>query len=333
MESIKITLKKRLLLLMLCCMFALGLLWTAYRPVLTSAAGTFKEEVVFRDPADSTQNMYLALVPPPPVKGLLVLLPGFGTLPWQVLLETQLPEAAAKKGYVVIIPMLVTYMLPDTANFYQARLKELIPEVLGKYAIPGGHFILGGHSLGGHEALFYTEKAFADEEHNTAIRPQFVFGVDPPLDLKRLYRNYERIIALNPALAKGSEAAFITERFRALYGGTPDTQPARYTSASSFSADASHGGNARYLCSLTLPVRLYSDPDSTWYQQQRNTPMEWTNTADLKACISLLQQSGNTKAAYVNCLGKGFLADGRRHPHALSILDVADFFRWIALHQ
>lgn len=322
-------LKKRLPFPMLCCMLALGLLWAACRPVLTSAADTFKEEVVFRDPADSTQNLYLALVPPPPVTGLLVLLPGFGTFPWQVLTETQLPEAAAKKGYVVIIPMLVSYMLPDTANFYQARLKELIPEVSGKYAVPGGHFILGGHSLGGHEALFYTEKAFADN-HNTAVRPQFIFGVDPPLDLKRLYRDAERLIALNPALTKGSEAAFIIERFRALYGGSPDAQPARYTAASSFAADAPQGGNARYLCNLTLPIRLYSDPDSTWYQQQRNTPMEWTNTADLKACIGLLQKSGNAKAAYVNCLGKGFLADGRRHPHALSIINVEDFFNWIA---
>ena len=96
--------------------------------------------------------------------------------------------------------------------------------------------------------------------------------------------------------------------------------------ASSFYRDAKDGGNVKYLTSI--PVRLYSDPDINWFITQRNGPVEWTNLADISACIVQLRLLGNLKAEYISCLGKGFLPNGERHPHAFSMLDADEFIAW-----
>jgi hypothetical protein len=60
---------------------------------------------------------------------------------------------------------------------------------------------------------------------------------------------------------------------------------------SAFYRDAPDGGNAKLLKSI--PVRLYCDPDINWYIENRRTPIEHTNLADLTACIVQLKLLGN----------------------------------------
>jgi pimeloyl-ACP methyl ester carboxylesterase len=283
-----------------------------------------KREVVYRTKGDTTQNYYLALTPGISSKGLLVILPGFGTSPNEVLLETKLPQTAVENGYTVIIPLLVNYDQEDTLNIYEKRLETLIPEVLEKYKVPQNKFIIGGHSLGGQQALYYGEQAF--KKNDTGIvKPNLVFGVDPPLDMKRLYDNYVRSMKIDPSKAQGSEAEFIINRFNHIYGGSPHQKPKAYANASAYYRDAVDGGNAKYLRSV--PVRLYSDPDVSWFITERNTPIEWTNLADITSCIVQLKVLGNKNAEYISCLGKGF-QNGKRHPHGFSMLDADEFILW-----
>ena len=63
----------------------------------------FGQEVerVFRT-RDSTQNFYLALTPKAAIKGLLVMVPGFGGQPGDVLQKTDLPAKARAIGYLVV---------------------------------------------------------------------------------------------------------------------------------------------------------------------------------------------------------------------------------------
>jgi hypothetical protein len=53
------------------------------------------------------------------------------------------------------------------------------------------------------------------------------------------------------------------------------------------------------------------------------------NLFDLTGMIVQLKLQGNTKAELVTALGKGYFADGRRHPHAFSILDADEFMLWV----
>lgn len=283
-------------------------------------------ETIYRSKTDSLQNYYLALLPADPPKGLLLILPGFGTTPSEVLQETVLPRIASDSGYVVIIPLLVDYNVIDTARLFQSRLETFIPEVIRKYHIPRNRFILGGHSLGGYQALYYAEQAFRRDLHRI-IRPDLLFAVDPPLDMKRLWNTFAYNRRINFSEVSVQEATFMMNQMEKLYGGTPLQQPATYQQYSSFYRDAPDGGNIKYL--KHLPVRLYCDPDINWFIENRRGTYEHMNSSDLSAAISQLRLLGNKSAALIVCAGKGYLPDGRRHPHAFSMLDANEFMLWI----
>jgi pimeloyl-ACP methyl ester carboxylesterase len=268
---------------------------------------------------------YLALLPDSASKGLVLVLPGFATPPDTVLTETAMPVAACRAGYTVVIAALFNSFADDRDNLFQKRLAKLVPSLMSRYKIPPGKFVIGGHSIGGLQAMYYAEMAC--RPGGSMVQPALVFGVDPPLDLKRLYNGYMRSIRLNPAKAKGGEAEFITKRFNRLYGGPPEKKPAAYKAASAFYRDAKDGGNLKYL--KNIPVRMYCDPDINWHIQQRNSPLEFTNLADEAACIVQLNLLGNKNAELVTNPGKGYFTDGTRNPHAFSILDADEFVRWL----
>ena len=273
---------------------------------------------------DSTQNFYLALVPEIQAKGLLIILPGFGSMPAQVLEETDLPFKARKDGYLVVIP----YLAVETDyldSLSQGRLTTLIPEISETYKIPKNRFIIGGHSIGWNGALLYAENAYR-LNNEKIVKPNLVFGVDPPLDMKQLWDNFVYYKKINFSQPAVNEANYFLERFKKQLGGSPLEKPNAYEKISSFYRDADEGGNAKYLRSI--PVRLYCDPDINWYIENRRTPIERTNTADLTACIVQLKLLGNNDAELITNVGKGYFPDGRRHPHAFSQLDAGEFLTW-----
>lgn len=279
---------------------------------------------MFRTP-DSTQNFYLVLEPEKSIKGLLVILPGFGGGPAGVLQETDLPAKARTSGYLVVIPylaVLTTYW--DSIS--QDRLKTLIPEVIRKYKVPDNRFIIGGHSIGGNGALLYAENASKTSD-DRIIKPNLVFAVDPPLDMKRLWQSFSYFKKVNFSKGAVNEADYFMKRFESELGGTPLEKPDAYARISSYYRDAPDGGNAKYLRSI--PVRFYCDPDVSWYLENRRAPIEHTNLADLTACIVQLRLLGNDRAELITNLGKGYFADGRRHPHAFSQLDADEFLEWM----
>jgi pimeloyl-ACP methyl ester carboxylesterase len=286
----------------------------------------FGQEVerVFRT-QDSTQNFYLALVPESTIKGLLVILPGFGGPPRDVLQETDLPVKARADGYLVIIPYLAL-VTNSSDSISQSRLTSLVPEVIKKYKVPTNKFIIGGHSLGGNGALLYTANAFKTDNVRI-IKPRLVFGVDPPLDMKHLWESFKYFKKINFSETASNEADYFIKRFESELGGTPLERPNAYEKISSFYRDEQDGGNAKFLKSI--PVRLYCDPDVNWYIENRRTPIERTNLADMTACIVQLRLLGNDAAELITNIGKGYFPDGRRHPHAFSQLDSDEFLIWV----
>jgi hypothetical protein len=269
------------------------------------------------------ETFYLTLIPEQPSKGLLVILGGF-TFPTEIEKETNLPSKACAAGYTVVMPFLFRPNVPDTNHVFQTRLELLIPEVIKKYDIPKDKFIIGGHSWAGHQAMLYTEMAY-NPNYKAITKPNAVFGVDPPMDLKRLYNGYVRRMSIDTSENKNAEAIMITTLFEAQFGGKPHEKPKQYELASSYYRDAKDGGNAKYLKSI--PVRLYADPDINWHIQERNNPVEWTNLSDITSCIVQLKLLGNKNAEFVNCLGKGF-QEGKRHPHGFTMLDSDEFIIW-----
>ncbi len=282
-----------------------------------------KIDTVYTEKNGALETLYFTLIPEQPSKGLLVVLGGF-SYPQQTLTETNLPTKACAAGYTVLLPFLYRADTVDRNNIFETRLELLIPEIIKKYNIPKNKFIIGGQSWAGHQAMLYAEKAY-NPSYKSIVKPNAVFGVDPPLDLKRLYNGYVRAMTIDTTKRRNSEASMITNLFKNQFGGTPQQKPRAYEIASSFYRDAKDGGNIKFLKSI--PVRLYADPDISWHITERNLPVEWTNLADVTASIVQLKLLGNKNAMFINCLGKGF-QEGKRHPHGFTMLDADEFIIW-----
>ncbi|MDF2190970.1 hypothetical protein [Paraflavitalea sp. CAU 1676] len=272
---------------------------------------------------DKLESFYFTLQPLQPSKGLLVIIPGFMTPPQEMMKETRLHDAAVAKGYTVLIPFLILPNATETMGLVQRRLEIIVTKAMKKYRIPDGKLVIGGHSIGGLYAMCYAETT-QKPGRDSLVKPAAVFGVDPPLDLKRLYNGYDR--AMKEGVGLNSEATMITERFRKIFGGTPQQEAANYEKESAYTADAAQGGNTHYL--KNMPVRLYCDPDINWFIRERQTSVAWLNLADLTGCIVALNKMGNKKAELVTALGKGYLSNGTRHPHAFSLLDADECVTW-----
>ncbi len=275
---------------------------------------------------DNEGHYYLTLSPEVKTKGLLLIPCGFNT-PEQILEETDLPFKACQEGYTVVIPFLHSATIPDSAFIFQNRLSALIPQLVTKYKIPPGRFIIGGQSWAGHQSIYYAERSF---QVTQLIRPDLVFAVDPPLDMQRLYNEYKRVVGTDTIYKAAPEAGMVLNLLQATFSGTPEEESTAYAYGSSYTRTLKKGGNAQYL--LTVPVRLYSDPDIIWYLHETNTPIEWTNTADATTFVNELRILGNNRAEYVSCLGRGRRPDGRRHPHSFSMLDAGEFLNWASGH-
>jgi hypothetical protein len=212
---------------------------------------------------------------------------------------------------------------------------EAFTEISTKYNAPKDKIIMCGLSLGGMNALRYTELA-QDENFKTSVKPIAVIGVDPPVDEMGLfYRAQDEVNLYQPDSSKLSngqqnaltEGKMLVSDFKEMYGGTPEQLPNNYIKHSPYTRTEKDGGNAKYL--LKIPTKIYCDPDINWHLKNRQRDYYHINASDQTALINFLKLSGNKNAEFKSCIGKGYRLDGTRHPHSWSIIDTNDCIKWI----
>lgn len=301
-----------------------ALFYTAVFLFFASKGLAQKKVYTYRTANDTTQNFYYSLIPENKIEGLLLIMPGFGTLPEEMMKETKLPEKAVAKNYLVVIPVLDKWDTFYMDDLCMNRLDTLLKEIYAKHIIPENKFIIGGHSMGGTGAVLYAERCF---QFDKKLKPTMVFGVDPPLDMKRMWKNFIRNQKINFSEVSAGEGKFMQDYFTRKFGGSPQKFPNVYRKWSPYYHEDEKGGNAKYL--TKIPVRFYCDPDINWGIEHRRANSETMNVFDLTGMIVQLKLQGNSKAELVTALGKGYFADGRRHPHAFSILDADEFLQWV----
>ncbi|PSK93364.1 hypothetical protein [Taibaiella chishuiensis] len=280
---------------------------------------------------------YYALPPRDRIRATLVLLPSTRENTENVISANKtLIQEAFGKGILMVVVSANSNKGLEHDTFAFNFLNRVFADVMAIYKAPPGTFILSGLSLGGENALQYTEMS-RNPACSTLIRPMAVIGVDPPVDMEDLYlRAREEIAAYakdSNNLTAGKQLAwnedhFLVDYFHQLYGGPPEQFRDRYIAGSQFSRGQADGGNARYL--LDVPVRLYCDPDILWQLKNRNRDYYHMNAASLSAMINFLTINGNKQAELIPALGKGYRVDGTRHPHSWSIVDAGDCLNWIA---
>lgn len=161
----------------------------------------------------------------------------------------------------------------------------------------------------------------------TSVHPIAVYGIDPPLDLTRLYKSFERTKELNFSEPAVAEANHFLQQYQRQFGGSPDNVPGAYINNSMYSRTEKDGGNAKFLADM--PVRIYSDPDIDWHLNERKRDLYDVNVLDQTAFINQLRILGNENAEFINALGKGYRLNGNRHPHSWSIVEPNELIDWI----
>jgi hypothetical protein len=289
---------------------------------------------IYTDDGDD-KLFYYALIPKS-IKAVLVLFPSTTESAETVIsCNKDLMQQAYNNNILSVVVSANYNKALERDKMAMLFFETIFEELVTKFNAPKDKFILCGLSLGGENALQYTEMS-RDKKYSTYIRPLAVIGVDPPVDNVTLYHHAKEEIELyskdSASITASKQMAlnednFLIKYYHDLYGGPPEEFPEKYIAGSIFSLNQPDGGNAKYL--LDVPLRIYSDPDVVWQLKNKSRDFYHMNAANQTAMIKFLMLHGNKKAEFIDALGKGFRVDGTRHPHSWSIVDPKDCIKWI----
>lgn len=254
----------------------------------------------YKDKVDNMSYTYYVLQPQSKVVGVLLLLPGSGENPKSIFEKTTLPHIMANNRYLIIAPELHNSLFADQSTINE--LNKICQTQCNKYNT--SRLMIGGFSSGGAVAVGYAEYLLTSDTTNIL---KGVFTIDPPLDLTRLYASALRKINYKCKGLIMKEGYAIKGLLETTLGGSPESKPEQYLIHSSFSANNSEGGNAKYLKSI--PIRLYTEPDLAFVRERYCTDLEIDdiNAYDLENLYKFLLKIGNKNVEYITTKGKGFI--------------------------
>jgi hypothetical protein len=265
----------------------------------SSAVAAPDGEVVCRQQFKTQNNCYRVYKPAEPARGLVVLLPYYGS-DANEFSSAALPALLAKKNVATMVVSASGYLMNDDL----VSLKGLIGEVVRELNIPDGSLVVGGRS-----------------------RPVAIFSVDAPLDFEGFWNRQKLNLRRGNPKSYLEESQGILDALRSAMGGSPNQVRQAYRSRSPFLVSEKDGGNARLLKSV--PIRLYTEPDVVWMIENTGHDYYTMNAVDQAALVLQLRALGNTKADLITSTGKGFRPPGTRNPHSWTIVDEPELAEWI----
>ena len=278
-------------------------------------------EIVCRQQFKTPNNCYRLYKPANPARGLVVLLPYYGS-DANEFSSAALPALLAKKNVATMTVSASGYLVDDDL----ATLGGLIGEVVQELNIPSGTLVIGGISAGGTGAVRYSEYCISGH-CDVRSRPVAVFSVDAPLDFESWWKREKLNLRRDNKKSSVEESEAIVGALRSAMGGSPNQARQVYLSRSPFLASEKDGGNARLL--KNVPLRLYTEPDVVWMIENVGRDYYTMNAVDQAALVLQLRALGNTKADLIITSGKGFRPPGTRNPHSWTIVDEPDLANWI----
>lgn len=264
---------------------------------------------------------YLALKPTKAViKGVMVLVPGYGEHPFSVNAQTSILQEAIKKNLAVMIVCLS----PSNDKF---TIKQEATDRMGKmitqfYAVNNLNTTvplwLGGFSIGGTTAIAYYTRQQKDQQKalgNVVLVPKKVFAIDPPLDMDRLYRSLSRI---------GDQV--LTKEMESLKEGNEKLNESLVRNSV-----YSPGMDAQQLPDYkNTPLRLYAEPDILWWIKNRSLDYYDINVVDEAGYVNaLLKKDKGNQVELILTKDRGIRYGGQRHPHSWSLAEPVELISWL----
>lgn len=301
-------------LLIISLLFALG-------ACSTNKDSAQKEEKTNPEPITVVSENY-ELIVPEKQDGFLILFPCFPCNAENTRAEFNIIEIASANNITVLLMNFNQHLwLSDTEK---KDLEVILMNTVKQYDINIDNTFIGGFSSGGNVALLLTDYLKSTE---SSIQPKGLFITDSPVDLLGLYENAQRNIKKNFSVPAVQEANWIVEMFNPEFG-TGDTALVNYENKSPYFSKTNSTKNISHL--NDLKIRLYSEPDTMWWKQNRQVEYVDMNAYYLEQFANDLGKLyGVEHVTYIKTDNRGYRANGDRHPHSWAIIDEKDLVNWI----
>jgi hypothetical protein len=265
---------------------------------------------------------YELILPKGKLNGILILFPGFGENPAGIQSEFKILNSAINQG--VGIALMKNNQQLWLTEEEKTQLFILLRQMVKENAIDHNNIYIGGFSSGGNVTLLLSNYLMKQEK---VIQPKGVFIIDSPVDLLRLYENAQRNISRNFSQVAVGESKMLVDLLETTFG-KPDQNLDKYEAYGVYTSKTNNTNNVSYL--KNVKIRLYTEPDSVWWKQNRGNNYEETNACVIESLSKELRKKfGNKKIEYIPTQKRGYRSNGTRHPHSWSIVDIDELLQWM----
>lgn len=256
------------------------------------------------------------------VKDVLILFGGYPEKADDIKREFQILDIARENGIAVILSNFnQTLWLKDSEKH---QLAEQLQQIVIEHQLPTDNIYIGGFSSGGVVSLLISDFIVGMKQYY--IDPKGVFIVDSPIDLVALYRSSEKNIERNFSEPSIQESTWLLETLGNTFGN-PNENIEAYEKNAVFTYNTDNISNLKRL--KQTKIRLYTEPDTLWWQENRMADYDQMNAFYIKALSKSLTEKGFKHVEYIPTIDKGYRANGDRHPHSWSIVDKKDLIKWM----
>ncbi|KGL63450.1 alpha/beta hydrolase [Polaribacter sp. Hel1_85] len=255
-------------------------------------------------------------------KVLLIVFPGGGTTSKETKENFKIIDKATEKEISVLLMNFNRHLWIENEDSQQ--LAKLITKAVEKNNLNTDNVFIGGMSIGGTVALTLSDYL---HKTNSTLKPKGVFVVDSPIDLYALYESSQKdILRKDFSEERLAEPKWIINYFEEQFGGK-DALLTNIQKVSPLTITTKNIDNIKNLKKEKL--RFYTEPDTLWWKENRQTDFESTNAYTLQKTKELLSDQNWIHVELIQTKNKGFQNNGERNPHSWSIVDINDLVNWI----
>lgn len=281
-----------------------------------------KKEQKLKYEVTTIQNDDYELIKSSESKTLLIVFPGGGSTSKETKRDFKIIEKATEKGVSVLLMNFGRHLWIDKEDSQQ--LSNLIKKAIDENDLKTDNVYIGGMSIGGTVALTLSDYLC---KTNSLLKPKGVFVVDSPIDLYALYKSSQKDIARKDFTEERlAEPKWIINYFEEEFGGK-DSLLLNIQKVSPLTIKTNNIDNIKNLKNEKL--RFYTEPDTLWWKENRQTDFESTNAYTLQRTNELLNNQYWSNVELIQTKEKGFRNDGDRNPHSWSIVDTDNLINWI----
>jgi len=234
--------------------------------------------------------------------------------------EFDILDSAYANGITVVLLNFNFRLSLD--SFERNMLKDFFNKIIDYYQLNTQNITIGGYSGGGNVSLLLSDYLIAN---NNKYQPKGVFVVDPPIDLWNIYRSSTLNIERNFSAPSVEESNLLIGLLDSIVG-EENHFPDSFAVHSPIVNEIENYDNVSNLKSIK--VRLYTEPDSVWWKENRQADFNQTNSFALQQFYNN-QKSEFPKLELIETKNKGYRSNGTRHPHSWSIVNITELINWI----